>query len=414
MPPLLHHQVRELGRAGTPTVLIHGVGSDLRSWSDVVARLKLSGPVVTYDLRGHGRSATTPGPWELDDFVADHLGVLADLGVSHANVVGFSLGGLIAQAIALREPATVDRLVVLSAVAGRTAEERAAVAERLEMVDRAGPRGAAQRSATRWYSESFTAAHPDLVAEHAQRLAANDEASYKAAYRVLATSDLLEKLSKITAPVLAATGEHDIGSPPHMARAIAATVGDGRFEIIPGVRHAILDEAPEAVASLINGFLTEPAIDRAAGMEVRREVLGDMYVNRAMAHDDALSVEFQQFLTEYCWGEIWTDSRLTRRERSLLVLGMTAAQGRMAEFEAHTRGAVRNGLTEPELASVLRQVAVYCGIPAGVNAVAAMRNGIVSAAAAPEEPEMTAGHLGGCTLPADVRNGKPGTSQRYM
>jgi 4-carboxymuconolactone decarboxylase len=108
-------------------------------------------------------------------------------------------------------------------------------------------------------------------------------------------------------------------------------------------------------------------------MTVRREVLGSAYVDRALSRKDEISAEFQGFITEYCWGEIWTDNRLSRRERSLLVLAMTAALGRMAEFEAHTLGALRNGVTVPELAAVLRQITVYCGVPAGVNAAAAIR-----------------------------------------
>jgi 4-carboxymuconolactone decarboxylase len=109
------------------------------------------------------------------------------------------------------------------------------------------------------------------------------------------------------------------------------------------------------------------------GMAVRREVLGPEYVDRALARDDEISRDFQAFITEYCWGAIWTDERLPRRERSLLVLGMTAALGRMNEFEAHARGALRNGVTPDELSATLRQITVYCGVPAGVNCAAALR-----------------------------------------
>lgn len=110
------------------------------------------------------------------------------------------------------------------------------------------------------------------------------------------------------------------------------------------------------------------------GLAVRREVLGAEYVDRALARNGPLDAEFQEFVTDYCWGDVWTDDRLTRRERSLLVLGMTGALGRMNEFEIHTRGALNNGLTTEELAAVLRQIAVYCGVPAGVACAGAMRN----------------------------------------
>lgn len=109
------------------------------------------------------------------------------------------------------------------------------------------------------------------------------------------------------------------------------------------------------------------------GMTVRRQVLGGEYVNRATTHDDPLTTEFQEFMTSYCWGEIWTDDRLPRRERSLLVLAMTAALGKTAEFEIHAHGALRNGITPQELVAVLRQITVYCGVPAGVTASKVLR-----------------------------------------
>lgn len=109
------------------------------------------------------------------------------------------------------------------------------------------------------------------------------------------------------------------------------------------------------------------------GMTVRREVLGGEYVTRATTPEDPLTREFQRFMTSYCWGEIWTDDRLARRDRSLLVLAMTAALGKMAEFEAHAHGALRNGITPDELVAVLRQITVYCGVPAGVTAAKVLR-----------------------------------------
>ncbi len=107
---------------------------------------------------------------------------------------------------------------------------------------------------------------------------------------------------------------------------------------------------------------------REHGMAVRRAVLGDDYVDRALAGADDFSRPFQDVVGEYCWGLCWTDGSLDRKQRSLLNLGMTAALGRMHEFEIHFKGAMRNGLTDDELRAALIQIAVYCGIPAGVEA----------------------------------------------
>jgi 4-carboxymuconolactone decarboxylase len=104
-----------------------------------------------------------------------------------------------------------------------------------------------------------------------------------------------------------------------------------------------------------------------AGVAVRRAVLGDEYVDRAMKNADDFNKPFQEIVSEYCWGLCWSDETLSRRDRSLLNLGMIAALGKMPEFELHLRGAIRNGLTKEELRAALIHIAVYCGIPVGVD-----------------------------------------------
>jgi 4-carboxymuconolactone decarboxylase len=102
------------------------------------------------------------------------------------------------------------------------------------------------------------------------------------------------------------------------------------------------------------------------GMKLRREVLGDDYVDRALTGVDDFNREFQQMVTEHAWGAIWARPGLSKRQRSLLNLGMLAALNRPEEFELHFRGALRNGCTLEELKETLLQIAVYCGMPAGV------------------------------------------------
>lgn len=103
------------------------------------------------------------------------------------------------------------------------------------------------------------------------------------------------------------------------------------------------------------------------GLEMRKQVLGAEYVEKAMRGANDFNREFQQLVTEYCWGLCWGSDVLSKKERSILNLGMLAALGRMHEFELHFKGAVRNGLTADQLKEVLTQIAVYCGIPAGVE-----------------------------------------------
>ncbi|PKR53920.1 carboxymuconolactone decarboxylase family protein [Thalassospira marina] len=107
---------------------------------------------------------------------------------------------------------------------------------------------------------------------------------------------------------------------------------------------------------------------KTSGEQVRRKVLGDTYVDRAMKDQDPFGQPLQDVLNEYCWGMAWTNDGLDLKQRSLLNLGMLAASNRMHEFGIHFRGAIRNGLSEKELQAALIQIAVYCGIPAGVEA----------------------------------------------
>ena len=104
------------------------------------------------------------------------------------------------------------------------------------------------------------------------------------------------------------------------------------------------------------------------GMKIRREVLGDEHVDRAMANADAFTMPFQEFMTEYCWGGVWGQPALDRKQRSLNNLCILSALNRPEEFKAHVRGALTNGCSVAEIGETLIQVTVYVGVPAGVNA----------------------------------------------
>jgi 4-carboxymuconolactone decarboxylase len=106
------------------------------------------------------------------------------------------------------------------------------------------------------------------------------------------------------------------------------------------------------------------------GMEVRREVLGDEHVDEAVARTTGFTADFQDLITRYAWGEIWTRPGLDRRMRSAITLTALIAVGRMDELPMHVRAARRNGLSEDEIKEVLLQTAVYCGVPAANTAFA--------------------------------------------
>lgn len=106
------------------------------------------------------------------------------------------------------------------------------------------------------------------------------------------------------------------------------------------------------------------------GMKVRREVLGDVYVDGAIAKTTAFTAAFQDFITRFAWGAVWASGALDRRTRSAITLAVLTALGREHELATHVRGAVRNGLSREEIAEVLRHTAVYAGVPAANAAFA--------------------------------------------
>jgi len=103
------------------------------------------------------------------------------------------------------------------------------------------------------------------------------------------------------------------------------------------------------------------------GLALRKEVLGAEYVERSFANADAFSAAIQDLSTEYCWGAIWSREGLSRRDRSLLNIGMISALNRPHELKLHVKAALSNGLTRDEIREAILQVAVYCGIPAGLD-----------------------------------------------
>jgi len=106
----------------------------------------------------------------------------------------------------------------------------------------------------------------------------------------------------------------------------------------------------------------------AKGMKMRREVLGDAYVDRAQANENSFNASFQELITRYAWGEIWTRPGLPRKTRSLVTIAMMVAMNRSEELRLHLRAAANNGVTRKEIQEVLLQTALYCGVPAANTA----------------------------------------------
>ena len=222
-------------------------------------------------------------------------------------------------------------------------------------------------SAERWFGPGFLEREQGTASALLHALQDADDQGYVQVCQALADFDVRERLGEVEQPVLAVAGSADVATPPESLREIAEQVKDGRYVELEGVAHLAPAEAPVEVAALIRQHVLGEAPPDAGplspGMAVRREVLGDAHVDRATASATDLTREFQEFITEYAWGGIWTRPGLDRRSRSMITLTALIARGHHEELAMHLRAARTNGLTNDEIKELILQCAIYCGVP---------------------------------------------------
>ncbi|OAR23072.1 3-oxoadipate enol-lactonase [Streptomyces sp. ERV7] len=356
----LHHRCE--GPAGGPVLILGpALGTSTAVWDGVAPGLAATHRVVRWDLPGHGGSPTGPiGPGaRVGDYAHLVLRLADALGVRGFSYAGVSLGGAVGMWLAAHHPDRVDRLAVVCASADFGGREP--WHERAVVVRREGMEPVVAGAAGRWFTPGFEARGP--LAD----LRATDPRGYAAACDALAAFDLRTELKKIAAPTLVVAGRADPVTPPAHARELADAIPGTSLVEIAGASHLAPVERPEAVLAALRGHFAPPA---PGGAAIRREVLGDAYVDRAEARTDAFTARFQNLVTRYAWGEIWGDPTLTRRERGLITLTALVARGHLDELALHVRAARRGGLTPDEIGAVLLQTAVYCGVPAANSAFA--------------------------------------------
>jgi 3-oxoadipate enol-lactonase/4-carboxymuconolactone decarboxylase len=333
-------------------------------WSAAAERLNGRLRVVAWDLPGHGRGAPAE-PFTIEDLAAGVLRLADELGVENFYYAGDSVGGGVGLQLLLDAPQRVASATVLctGAVIGTPDGWR----ERAATVRAEGTEALLPGAAQRWFAPGFADRQPGFCAALLDALRHTDAESYAQTCDALAAFDVTDRLDEIVAPVLALAGSYDVPTPPESLRRIASGVKDGRLVVLDGVGHLAPAEAPGRVAELIAehvGVTSQAADDiYAAGMTVRREVLGDAHVDRAVAATTDFTADFQRMITEYAWGSIWTRPGLDRRSRSMITLTALVARGHHEEFAMHVRAARRNGLTNDEIKELLMQTAIYCGVP---------------------------------------------------
>ena len=235
-------------------VLLHGVGLDHTMWESVAELLAADFEVVTPDLPGHGVRPPAPEGTTLSD-LADGV---VDAVPPGSHLVGFSLGALVAQHLALHRPELVRTLTSVSSVCRRTPAEREAVLSRMTTAE-ADFGAATALSLQRWYDGTGVA--PAVVERTRATLLANDVASFLSCYRVFATGDaeIGPELGRITVPALAITGAEDPGSTPEMTQRLAEALPDCRAVIVPGARHMLPVEQPRQFVNHLTTFIGEDA-----------------------------------------------------------------------------------------------------------------------------------------------------------
>jgi 3-oxoadipate enol-lactonase/4-carboxymuconolactone decarboxylase len=370
---------REDGRAGSPPLLLlNSIGTDVALWDAVLPRLARSFRVIRMDTRGHGASDAPPGDYDLRTLAEDALAVLDDAGVQSAAVCGLSLGGMIAMTLALAAPSRVNALV---AACTSPAMDPQVWETRRRTVLEAGMAAIADAALSRFFSEPFRRARPEVVDTVRSTLLATPAAGYAGCCAAIRDMALIDALGGIMVPTLVIAGSRDVSTPFKGHGELIATAVPGAQARILDAAHLACVEAPDEFASAVAAFLpgeaAEPAAPAAeqvlyeAGLANRRAVLGDAWVDASLARRTPFTADFQAMITRIAWQEVWGRPGLDHRTRRLLVIAMTAALGRWEEFRLHVRaGLSQRGFTVEELKETLMQTAIYAGVPAANTAFA--------------------------------------------
>ncbi|WP_030547477.1 4-carboxymuconolactone decarboxylase [Streptomyces albus] len=406
-------------------VLGPALGTTWHMWDRQIPELSGHWRVVRFDLPGHGGAPAHPAG-SVSDLADRLLAALDSLGVDRFGYAGCALGGAVGAELALRHPHRVASLALVSAAArfGTADEHR----QRGVIVRTNGLDPIARSAPERWFTPAFAAAQPAIVEWSVQMVRTTDPGCYIAACEALAIFDVREELGRIGVPTLVLAGSEDRVTSPADARVLVAGIPDSRLALVPGTSHLVPVEQPSAVTDLLvrhfagswpgaadrtpgavpaavsadrRAIATPPPGARGGpigeiapaeipaetaagrpdpyepGMKVRREVLGDAHVDRAIETTDDFTADFQEFITRYAWGEVWTRPGIDRRTRSVITLTALVAGGHLDELAFHTRAALRNGLTPAEIKEVLLQTAVYCGVPAANSAFKVAREVIL-------------------------------------
>ena len=355
------------GNAGRPVLILsHSIGTDHTMWDPQVVDLLPHFQVLRYDTRGHGASDAPAGEYSIEMLGGDILGLADALGISQFAFCGLSLGGAIGQWVAVHAPERVTHLVLANT--SPQFVPRANWETRIAAVRQGGMSAIVDLAMQRLFLPATLAKKdPNAASIRAVLLGTNPE-GYLGCCAALRDLDHGNLLPQIKAPTLVIVGDHDVSTPwsGHGER-LAREIPGAKVLHLAAAHLSNMERPRSFSAALLEFLLPRPDANvdpLHAGFEVRRGVLGDAHVDKAIAATTDFTREFQELITRYAWGTIWTRPELDRRTRRLLVLAITAALGRWEEFALHLRAGLASDLELCDLKEVLLQTAVYAGVPA--------------------------------------------------
>jgi len=355
------------GKADRPVlVLSHSIGTDLGMWAPQVEDLLPHFQVLRYDTRGHGASDVSPGEYSVERLGRDVLGLADALKVPRFAFCGLSLGGAVGQWLALNAPDRVTGLVLANT--SPQFGPRANWETRIRTVQEKGMAGIVDLVMQRFFSAETLArgdGYPDAIKSV---LLGTDPAGYIGCCAMLRDVDHTRLLKDIRIPTLVIAGDRDVSTPWQGHGEILAREIPGARALHLAAAHLSNLERPRSFTVALLDFLLpkrESFVDPLEeGFAVRRAVLGDAHVDRASAAANEFTRDFQNLITRYAWGTIWTRPGLNRRTRRLLALAIAAALGRWEEFGLHVRTGLAHELELCDLKETLLQTAIYAGVPA--------------------------------------------------
>ena len=242
--------------SGPAIFLTHGVGAAEDAWRFIKPKLLEKFTVITYDLRGHGKSPVTNKDFNLDDLVLDLERIREKTKIETAHFFGHSLGGMISPAYAIKYPDRVLSVGLLSTVAGRSDEDSKKVWKIISDLEIKGVRETLKNLTSRWFTEKFISENPDLVKKRLEQVINTDKEVFINVFKIYAETEMITWLKNIKKPCLLMTGENDGGCSPYHNNKMYNEIENSKLVIVPEVKHSFLIEAPDQVSKNIINFLS--------------------------------------------------------------------------------------------------------------------------------------------------------------